>query len=476
MMRLAFALAALLVWAIGSPATAQFRVESPADLAMRVNELMPTQTQSQQNALARYVPPTPAEMRDRGKAEAPPLAAAAGLDCKMADARWIGDGQERPHVPKKIFYEIACDGDLGYVLVRTEGAPTEAYTCLETILGGPTGKRADLRCTLPANLDQRRGLVPYVARTGKDCVPDRVRAIGHSPDHTAFELACRDGAGFILLTASPPRLDKPIEIHPCLAWPAAGAVRCQFTDRAAELAHIDALASRAGVPCAPTNRAFIGDSEHDGASFFEVACGAGRGWLLKQGPNLGQIRAVECAEADYVLAGGCRLTDVRVARTQQAALYTTRARAIGLDCEVRAYALLPAREDGSQAVELTCANREAGAIAFFNSAGTGSVIDCAHAPLQGYRCRLSKAQADYPALTADLRALGKTTCVVTGERSVGVTAEHRGYTEVTCADGLQGFMIEYGLDPVRPLSATVCAEARGVGDGCTLAGNSRGQS
>jgi hypothetical protein len=470
---LAAALATLVALATGPGARAQFKIESPTDLAVRAAAVAPTPAQqAAQNAANRYIPPTAEEMRKRGLAEAPALAAEAGLDCHVADARWLGDSHpERAHRPLSVYYEIACSGDLGYVLMKTKGAPTQAITCLESSVSRPDGKRNDLRCALPENQDPRIGLIPYVAHTGKACTPDRVRALGHSDRNTAFELACREGAGFIMLTSSPPRQDKVIEIHPCLAYSTGDKVSCAFTDPQAQAAMVDRLAARAAGDCAVKARAYIGESDRDGASFWEVACAGGRGYLLKQGLDGGLARSADCASADLILTGGCRLTDTRQARLEQASAYADRVRAAGLDCQVSSYAQRAPRADGAQVVELACVNRPAGAIAFFPQSGAASLVDCAHAQLIGYRCGLSPASAAYPALTADLHALGKTTCVVSDARPVGLSADRHAYAEVACADGLQGFMIEYALDPITPVAATVCAEAKAVGSGCALPPN-----
>ena len=60
--------------------------------------------------------------------------------------------------------------------------------------------------------------------------------------------------------------------------------------------------------------------------------------------------------------------------------------------------------------------------------------------------------------------------MVSASRVVGLAAQ-RGYIEVGCADGLQGYMLEYSLDPLTPKAPLVCSEAKGIGGGCTLPGN-----
>jgi len=88
-----------------------------------------------------------------------------------------------------------------------------------------------------------------------------------------------------------------------------------------------------------------------------------------------------------------------------------------------------------------------------------------------FRCTLTKPAAAYSKLTADLKSLGKSSCDVSESRVVGLTADKHGYIEVGCSDGLPGYMIEYTMNPITPKSPLVCAEARGIGGGCTLPHN-----
>lgn len=473
--RMAAAVLGVILAFVASPALSQFAVESLAAKAIKtkdLNNLAPMITAV--DARKRYFPPTLAEMRKRGMAEAPALAAEAGLDCHLADARWIGDRDVSHGKGRAVFYEIACADDLGFILTKTKGAPAQAATCLEMEIARQRAGGNDLLCDLPKNRDPRVGLVSYVALTGKDCVPERVREIGHSPTRTGFELACQGGGGFIMMTSAPPRLDRPIDIHPCFSYAEGETVSCLYTDRKSQLAMVDRLASQAGIACAIKDRAYIGESERDGASFWEAACQDGHGYLLKQGLDGRLARSVDCASAGLILAGGCQLTDSRAARADQASIYGREVAAAGFPCQVSDYLAHADRPDGVQAVELACAGGSAGAMAFFPAAGQAVVVDCAHAELIGYTCRLSSASVAFPALTADLRALGKTTCAVSDARAVGVTADHHAFAEVACADGLQGFMIEYRLSPIAPLQATVCAEASRVGSGCALPGNRHG--
>ena len=108
-----------------------------------------------------------------------------------------------------------------------------------------------------------------------------------------------------------------------------------------------------------------------------------------------------------------------------------------------------------------------------NPSSPSQIYDCAHSELAGYRCSFSDPNASMASLTADLKKLGKTTCVVSSARFVGVTTDKTGYVEVGCADGNPGFMIEYATTPVAPKSADGCAFARDILGGCKLPGNSK---
>ena len=123
---------------------------------------------------------------------------------------------------------------------------------------------------------------------------------------------------------------------------------------------------------------------------------------------------------------------------------------------------------------MTCSNRPDGAIGVFpaSTTETATIYDCAHSELEGYRCSMSKPSAAYDKLTADLVAYGKKSCTVSNARAVGVTADKKGFTEVACSDGLQGYMIEYMVPPpLKVTSVIICSEAKGIAGGCTLPGN-----
>ena len=422
-------------------------------------------------------PPISKENRAAGMAAAPGLVTAANLDCQVADARKLGDSVDPKTKAKSTLYELACTGNEGLVVSRTGEEPPLVFTCLEAGAPRPDGKPNPTTCMLPGNLDPKAGLAPYVAKSGIPCTPDQVRALGHSSTVTVFELVCHEApGGYIMQISAPPRLDKPITMSPCIGFAESGNVKCTLTDRATQMSIVDRLVASSGKPCTikPDGRSFIGASQ-SGKMYYEVACSEGKGYILEQASSGALGRAIDCLEADGI-AGGCKLTDTREAKTEQNSLYAKLAKKSGYNCDVSGYAPLPSTADipaHSEVVEVTCANRPDGAIAIFpaSSAQPAIIYDCAHSELEGYRCSLSKPAAAYGTLTGELVSFGKKSCTVSAARAVGVTSDGRGYTEVGCSDGLQGYMIEYTIKPLAMKSVIVCSEAKGIAGGCTLPGN-----
>jgi hypothetical protein len=416
------------------------------------------------------------DARAKGMAAAPGLVSSAGLDCQVADARLIGESTDPKTKAKSTLYELACTGNEG-VIVDVVGDSPKVFTCVEAAAPGPDGKPSSTACVLPGNKDPAAGLTPYVAKIGAPCTIAKVRPLGHSATETYIELACKEGGGgYILEISAPPRLDRPAAMKPCFGYAEDGNIKCILTDRATQAAAVDQLVAQSGKGCAVKDRSVLGVSQK-GDIFYEISCQDGKGYVMEQAPNGAVTRTVDCAAADAI-GGGCKLTDARQAKTEQDGLYSNLARKAGFQCDVKGYAPLPNSADnrGKEVVELECSNRPDGGIAFFGatSADTSVVYDCAHSELKGYRCSLTKPSAAYPKLTADLKTVGKASCQVSNSRAVALSKDNlTGYVEVACADGLQGYMIEYTMTPVTPKSAIVCSDAKGIGGGCTLPGNAK---
>ncbi|MFZ5730855.1 MAG: hypothetical protein ACOY4G_16040 [Pseudomonadota bacterium] len=410
--------------------------------------------------------------RTQGMAEAPALAQAAGLNCQIVDARFIGKNEDRKAKTSKSYYEVDCQEGMGFVMEADTGAGSyNLYTCLEASAPGADGKPSTLACKLPGNQNPQAELAQLAAKDGVSCPIANSRAIGRTSTSTFFEVACQDGVtGYILNAGYPATADAKVDATNCLLYDQASTnIKCELTDAAARLRVVDQLAQSDAKNCAVTERRYVGATT-DGSNYFEAACEDGKGYIYKVGTNGQLAESWDCARALGIL-GGCTLTDAREAATEQAALYTRLAQAAGFQCNVSKYAAFPAQA-GKDVVELVCDDgAKPGGVAVFEASGKGTVYNCAYAPIAGYRCGLNDDKGAYAPLTADLKKVGKDSCVVSNQRLVGKTADGSAYIEVACADGLAGYMIQYKQNPITPAEAIGCAFAKGIAGGCKLPGN-----
>ena len=181
---------------------------------------------------------------------------------------------------------------------------------------------------------------------------------------------------------------------------------------------------------------------------YEVSCNDGKGYIYKITTTGTVASTLDCAK---VPGGTCTLTDTRAATAEQAGLYTRLAKTAGSSCQVSKYAVFPQAGD-KEVVELVCGDGN-GAIGLFPATGKGTVLDCGHALIAGYKCTLGKA--DYADLTADLRKFDKKECTVS---STGVPLKAPDGTirlEVACSDGLPGYMVQFA-DPQTAKDVTAC--------------------
>lgn len=400
---------------------------------------------------------TPMSAKDREQLT--PLVQASGAPCQVSDARLIGKGTDPKTKVESSYYELACGGSMGYILIAPKGAQPTAMSCIET-----ADKTNPLNCALPANADPKAQLGPVVAKSGVSCTPTNARAIGETKTNTLLEIACQGGSGYILIASAPLDPAKPVEAQNCLSFDdQAGNIKCELSDKASRMAVVDRLAQAANTGCTVKDRRFVGTAQ-SGGDFYEASCQDGKGYIFKAGPGGALAQSWPCAQAQNVL-GGCTLTDARQASAEQAALYTKMAHTAGSTCDVDHYALYGMR-GGDEVVELACKSGQ-GAIGIFPATGAGQVYDCAHAVLLGVSCRLTKG-VSYASLTADLHKFNVKTCEVSNTRLMGETPKKTLMVEVACADGLKGYVLEYKTTPsITAVGATGCAFA----GGCKLPGN-----
>ncbi|HEX5377032.1 MAG TPA: hypothetical protein VFW47_00580 [Phenylobacterium sp.] len=399
--------------------------------------------------------------RKVGMAEAPAIAQAAGITCKVQDARFIGKNTDPKTKTQNSFYEVDCDQGAGFVIQAPAGGTPSSFTCVE-INFPATGQPSGLKCALPGNADPKADMAPYLAKAGVACTPEAVKGIGQTSKSTLIEVACQEGSGYVVEAGAPANLAADVKANDCLLYDAAETnVKCTLHDAASRLAVVDKYVAAANNGCALKDKRFIGLSQQ-GASYWEASCQDGKGYIYKV--DKGQLaQTFECAKAQGIL-GGCTLTDAKEAETAQAGLYTSLSKKAGFDCQVAKYGPFPS-PPGKDVVELSCADGKGGVGIFGGPNDKSTVVDCARAPLLGYRCSFTKPT--YETVTADLKKMGKESCVVSAIRLIGKTAKGTTYVETACADGLKGYVLEYTTEPLAPVTATGCAFTKD----CKLPGN-----
>jgi hypothetical protein len=394
-----------------------------------------------------------AESRKTGMAEAPALVQTAGLTCQVSDARLVGKAppDKKTGSLGSSLYEVACGaGNMGYLL-QTTATGAAVFSCLEANYPADPTKPPVNPCILPANLDPMASLPPMLAKAKIPCVPDKVRGIGQTKTNTLIEASCPGGAGYIITASAPLDVNKDATSANCLAYDAAeGNVKCVLNPVAARVAAEDHYNELAKTGCVVKDRRFVGIFT-DGTEGYEFSCTDGKGYIYKVDAKGAIAATLDCAK---VSSGTCTLTDTRAATAEQAGLYSRLAKNAGSSCAVSRYAVFPAQGD-KEVVELVCSSG-AGAIGIFPATGKGTVLECGHALIAGYKCTLGKA--DYADLTGDLRKFDKKECTVSSTGQPLKAPDGSIHLEVACSDGLPGYMIQY-TDPQTAKEVVGCAFA-----------------
>jgi hypothetical protein len=261
-----------------------------------------------------------------------------------------------------------------------------------------------------------------------------------------------------------------------MSAPKAAAPAVSEAQRKAGMADAPALVAAAGVPCQVTDARLIGKAPEDkkkgtpATSLYEVACGAGMGFLL-QSTGVAAPTAFSCLEANYPAEVGtkppnpCMLPanlDPKAALAADLAKNKVQctpeaARGIGqsktatyleIACQggVGYIVIAGAPYDGSKKIEAqNCLN--------FDAAG-GNI-----------KCALGDPAARL-AVVDRYNTEAKTNCGIKDRRFVGASTDGSNFFEVSCQDG-KGYI--YKIATTGSVAQTYeCAKAQGILGGCQL--------
>jgi hypothetical protein len=405
-----------------------------------------------------------------GMAAAPAMITSAGVDCTPTDARLIGSVDSTDKGVKTTYkaVEAACKDNLGIILIQANDNKASSADCLSA--KQQAGDKVPfLTCSLPANANPAAALQPFLAKVHSPCVPTKAIYMGEGASVLGYEVVCQSGTGEIVQITKPRTPTSPVVAGSCVAFPRTEGAPfpCTLTTEDANMAPILKLASQAKPPCTPAKTHFLA-RESDGSEYYEFACQGGAGIVVHASNTGALMNTMTCGQAGG-LGGGCKLTDAKASLAEATADYTAKAKAAGFDCNVSKFTLFPAKPD-SQAAELACQGGNGGVL--ITKGDKTEVFNCGRSQAEGYACSLSDKKLAFTAITDQLKAMDKKTCIASAisPRASATTA----WIEVACSDGEPGWMIKYPRDSNTPSEVITCPEftKRGAGE-CALPTNKK---
>jgi hypothetical protein len=433
------------------------------------------------HAMAADAPKIDPAQRAQGMKDAPAVLQTAGINCTLDDALFVGQGTAKVNgkdTDSKV-YEVACKEGLGYFIIAPKGGDPQTYDCLalKTIAdaAAKSGKGGGGQsCKLPVNLDPKHGLEPLLAKANvPSCTVSDARYIGSSAADliAIYEARCTNGHGY-LLTDPKPGSKRDLTANDC-AESALFGIKCQFTSDADIKQQILTLPGSSNpAACQPSDARWVVTSK-SGDRYYEIACADGKSGYIFQADFSGKVKQViPCALAEQ-LAGGCTLTNISVAKTEQAGLYTTLVTKMGYPCTVTKYQSLNLEADAPhrEIVELACKERPGSVWTLIPTEGGDPLaMNCVRAESVGLpSCKLSQMSDTYAYLASQIKEKGKT-CDVSNARYIKGVRDQQGddFVETACSGG-GGFVIAYTPAPIEKVRDVFdCKETAGTTRACTL--------
>jgi hypothetical protein len=243
--------------------------------------------------------------RKQGMDAAPALLMAAGIPCTVTEA------YKMPTKPTQAdTFEVSCQEGLGYVITPGPAKqPPRFYLCIEAIDAAPSAERTLVHCALAGNLSdaQRPAILALLAKTNLNCDLDRWRGIGHTSVSTVIEVACKDGNDVLLMAPHPLVFNATVQAIPCLSRPEGNSISCTLTDRATQLAAVDALfAKDSSRSCEISDRRYMATTT-TGDNYYELLCKNGTGYVMQKTANGALGSTTECSAKLAADLGGCKL-------------------------------------------------------------------------------------------------------------------------------------------------------------------------
>ena len=158
------------------------------------------------------------------------------IACEPTDAEQVGSGKTAVsgQVTDIGLYETTCSNGMGYLLTLVGKASATGISCFAASATQSSAtsdaSKVDAKCHLPANQDTNAMATKVMRSVGTPCDAHGVKWLGQgeSPALDYTEVACNEGAGFVLRTPAPGSVSGTMDVLSCADAAARGA-NCQLS-------------------------------------------------------------------------------------------------------------------------------------------------------------------------------------------------------------------------------------------------------
>ena len=302
------------------------------------------------------------------------LVSGLGYPCTATGARLMG-----ATAAGDTFYEVACQGDKGYVVQTSPGKKAEASDCIQTLGSGSTECQLTTKAQILANMTKLASGAPM------PCTVENARMIGADKNSgsTYYEVACQGGSGFVLQASAQGAFQQAIEC--AKAQGIGGGCELTVIDETAEAGTYSQLAKTAGFECDVAKYRFLGTTK-DKAELVELACKNRADGGLAMFPASGKGQVFDCVQGGS-LGVSCQLSQPNAVYGK----YTERLVAMGKNqCKVSGAKYLASTTAGSDFVETACSDGLPGFVISIdhNTGQTKELLTCGQAARSGAACSL----------------------------------------------------------------------------------------
>lgn len=424
-------------------------------------------------ASAQQAQPTD-KTRERARNEVPAVLTAAGLQCDVADAYFIGESKGKTPDGKNTqsrVYEVACNGGSGYLLSHVDNASVTTLNCTQSLAQNATDPNS-LKCVLPGNAAHYAWLSPVVQAKAPGCTISDARWLGTVPDQKfdRYEYACADKAGAII-DVPQPGSSYPVTLTSCLAA-AGSSSACTLSTPEQINRVLVPEAQKVSASCQVNNARWLGRIAAEDTDFYEIGCANEPGFILATDAGGTFKTSVGCDRAGSL--GPCQFTDTAAVEQATKTQLSTTLKTAGYSCTVSDFKVFGTQTNTNRdLIEFQCAEQPFGLMSFIPNPGstsTADVFDCYSAAGRNRPCELVTQDVLVKNIDALTKAESKD-CDVQQVRYVGVADEDAVVVEIACTNK-RGYIADV-LKSRKGFGAIVsCNIAKNRGyETCTIPGN-----